>query len=142
MNHYTFDEISVGQKEAFRVDVTDEMLESFCALTGDINPLHRDRDFAAEHGYRDRVAYGMLTASFMSTLAGVYMPGERSLIKEMSIKFTKPVFPGDELHVEGEVTEKNDTFHMIVLKVTVKNGSNEKVLRGKMDIMVSDQSKE
>ena len=136
MNCYTFDEIFIGQKEAFDVTVTDEMLESFCSITGDVNPLHRDKDYAGEQGYKDRVAYGMLTASFMSTLAGVYMPGERSLIKEMTIKFAKPVFPGDKLHVEGEVTEKNDTFNMIVLKVTVKNDNKEKVLRGNMDVMV------
>ena len=54
----------------------------------------------------------------------------------MTIKFAKPVFPGDKLHVEGEVTEKNDTFNMIVLKVTVKNDNKEKVLRGNMDVMV------
>ena len=136
MNNYTFEEISIGQKESFEVRITEELLDSFRELTGDINPLHADETYARKQGYDGRVAYGMLTASFMSTLAGVYMPGERSLIKEMHIKFVKPVFPGDVISVEGEVTEKNDTFNMIVLKVTMRNSKNEKVLRGSMDIMV------
>ena len=136
MNTYTYDEIETGQKESFTVDITEEMLDTFRGLTGDINPLHNDDDYAIGKGYEGRVAYGMLTASFMSTLAGVYMPGERSLIKEIHIKFTKPVFPGDRLEITGEVTEKHDGFNMIVLKVTIKNGKGEKVLRGSMDIMV------
>ena len=136
MNNYTYDEITIGQKESFRVKITGAMLETFKELTGDLNPLHADEGYAGEHGYDGKVAYGMLTASFMSTLAGVYMPGERSLIKETHIKFTKPVFPGDRLEITGEVTEKHDGFNMIVLKVTIKNGKGEKVLRGSMDIMV------
>ncbi|MBQ8956124.1 MAG: MaoC family dehydratase N-terminal domain-containing protein [Lachnospiraceae bacterium] len=136
MNKYTYDEISVGQKECFDIEITGEMLDAFKGITGDVNPLHTDEAYAISCGYDGRVAYGMLTASFMSTLAGVYMPGEKSLIKETHIKFAKPVFPGDVVSVEGEVTEKNDTFNMIVLKVTMRNDKCEKVLRGSMDIMV------
>ena len=138
MNKYTFDEISAGQKESFEIKITGEMLNAFRELTGDVNPLHSDDEYAREQGYEGRVAYGMLTASFLSTLAGVYMPGERSLIKEMHIKFVKPVFPGDVITVTGEVSEKNDTFRMIVLKVSIRNDRGEKVLRGSMDIMVRE----
>ncbi len=138
MNKYTYDEITTGQKESFTVTVTEEMLDTFRGMTGDTNPLHADPEYAKEHGYDGRVAYGMLTASFMSTLAGVYMPGERSLIKEIHVKFAKPVFPGDKIEVTGEVTEKHDGFGMIVLKVTMKNDRGEKVLRGSMDIMVRE----
>ena len=138
MNSYTYDEITIGQKESFRVKITGAMLETFKELTGDLNPLHADEGYAGEHGYDGKVAYGMLTASFMSTLAGVYMPGERSLIKEVHVKFARPVYPGDELEVTGEVTEKHDGFGMIVLKVTMRNDKGEKVLRGTMDIMVRE----
>ena len=136
MNHYSYDEITIGQKETFEAKITEQMLEGFRNITNDLNPLHADEDYARAAGYDGRVAYGMLTAAFMSTLAGVYLPGERSLIKEVKIKFAKPVYPGETLNVEGEVTDKNDTFSMIVLKVTMRNEKGEKVLRGSMDIMI------
>ena len=136
MNHYTYEDLTTGQKEAFEISITEKMLDSFREITQDINPLHADGDYAKAEGYEGRVAYGMLTASFMSTLAGVYLPGERSLIKEIKVKFARPVYPGEIITVEGEVTEKNDTFNMIVLKVTMKNKAGEKVLRGSMDIMI------
>lgn len=136
MNSYTYDQLTIGMSESFTVTVTEEMLDSFKAITGDINPLHNDESFAKEKGMPGRVAYGMLTASFLSTLAGVYLPGERSLIQQVEIKFAKPVFIGDVLTVTGQIVEKNDSVSRIELKTTITNQDGKKVLRGKMDIMV------
>ena len=100
-----------------------------------------DEDFARNLGHKGRVAFGMLTASFLSTLAGVYLPGERSLIHSVETKFTKPVYIGDVLSISGEVTEINDTVNQIVLKVEIKNQNGEKVLRGKMKVGFLDERK-
>ena len=78
----------------------------------------------------------MLTASFISTLAGVYIPGENSLIHSVEVKFVKPVYVGDKLTIIGTVIDKNDLFSCITLKITILNQKNEKVLRGKMQIGV------
>ena len=121
MNHYSINDLSIGHKEVFTVEVTTEMFNKFREITGDINPLHNDEDFARNLGHKGRVAFGMLTASFLSTLAGVYLPGERSLIHSVETKFTKPVYIGDVLSISGEVTEINDTVNQIVLKVEIKN---------------------
>ena len=136
MNHYNYDEIEVGMKKEFQAVITDEMLEKFRTITGDENPLHTDSEFAAGKGYSKQVCYGMLTASFLSTLAGVYLPGEKSLIHSVEIKMTKPVFSGDQLTISGEVTEKNDLFSVFIMKITILNQNKEKVLRGKMQVGV------
>lgn len=138
MNEYTYEEITVGQKESFEVTVTDEMMASFCELTGDINPLHNDSDYAVSKGHPGRVVYGMLTGSLLSTLAGVYLPGKRSLIQEVKIKFSKPVYIGDTLTVEGVVEEKHDSYSLIIIKVTIKNQKGEKVCRARMQVGVED----
>ena len=95
MNKYKYEEIEIGHKENFTVTVTEEMMEKFRDITGDINPLHNDEEYASSLGHPGRVAYGMLTGSFLSTLAGVYLPGKRSLIQEVKLKFAKPVYIGD-----------------------------------------------
>ena len=134
MNRYTFDDIEIGMKESFDVTVTEEMMRSFREITGDINPLHNDPEFAGSKGYDDKVVFGMLTASFLSTLAGVYIPGENSLIRETEVKFKKPVYVGDRLTVTGEVSEIRRDFGVFWLKVSITDQSGEKVLRGKMQI--------
>ena len=136
MNHYQFEDIYVGLKEEFQVTVSEEMLTQFCSITKDVNPLHTDETFAKEKGYDSKVAYGMLTASFLSTLAGVYLPGERSLIHSVDSKFTKPVYVGDTLTVSGQVTECNEIFSAFTMKTVIVNQKGEKVLRGKMQIGV------
>lgn len=134
MNQYRFEDIYVGLKEEFQVTVTADMLEQFCRMTGDVNPLHTNADFAKGKGYASNVAYGMLTASFLSTLAGVYLPGERSLIHSVESKFTKPVYVGDTLTVSGQVMECNEMFSVFTMKTTIVNQNGEKVLRGKMQV--------
>ncbi len=135
---YRFETIEVGQSESFEVTITEEMMDSFRTLTGDENPLHKDLGYAKEKGYESKVCYGMLTASFLSTMAGVYLPGKYSLIQSVEVKFSKPVFPGETIRFSGKVTEKNDTFRFIVLKVDGKNTEGEKKIKATMQIGVTE----
>ena len=130
MNPYTLSELAVGQSESFPVTVTQEMMEDFYRLTGDDSPIHRSEEYAAGRGYPGRVVYGMLGASFFSTLAGVYLPGEHCLLHGVEAKFARPVFIGDTLTVKGTVTEVNDTFKEITVKAEIFNQEGKKVTRG------------
>ena len=134
MNHYQYDEIRIGMEEQFRVKITEKMLDSFCIITGDKNPLHCDEEYAKAKGKKGRVSYGMLTASFLSTLAGMYLPGEKSLLQSVEVKFLKPVYIGDILKIRGIVVEKHDVFQRIEVKVTVTRNDGEKVLKGRMKV--------
>lgn len=136
MNHYTWQDLSVGMEEHFSVKMTEEMLEQFGKITGDNNPLHCSEDYAKQKGYPGKVSYGMLTAAFLSALAGVYLPGEKSLIQRVESKFVLPVFPGDELEISGVITEMDERFQVIYLKTAIYNQKGEKVLRGTMQIGV------
>lgn len=136
MNYYTYSEINVGDEESFYHEITEEQMEAFLKITNDTNSLHNDEKKAIEEGYEGRVVYGMLTASLISTLAGVYMPGENSLINSEELYFAKPVYIGDKLLVRGKVYAKNDKFNLITLKVSITNQKNEKICRGKMEITV------
>jgi len=132
MNMYSFSDLKVGLEESFEVVITEEMMEKFCHITGDVNPLHNDRKFAEEKGFPDRVSYGMLTASFISTLGGVYLPGKYCLIQSIECKFISPVFIGDRLNIKGIVSGLHESVQQAEIKVTITNQKNEMVLRGKL----------
>lgn len=136
MNEWRYEELDIGHEEKFSVSITADMMKSFSEITGDTNPLHCDEEFARSKGFAGQVVYGMLGAGFLSTLAGVYLPGKNSLIHEVETKFVKPVLVNDVLDIKGTVTEKNDLFHQIIIKVTIHNQKGEKVLRGKMKVGV------
>ncbi|HOO26885.1 MAG TPA: MaoC family dehydratase [Lachnospiraceae bacterium] len=136
MNHYKYEEIEVGHTESFTVTVTEEAQNRFCEITGDVNPLHCDLVYAKELGYNQCVVFGMLTASYLSALAGVYLPGERSLLHSVRTKFSKPVYAGDTLTVEGTVAEKNDTFNLLIVKAVIRNQDGVKVCKAELQVGV------
>ncbi len=130
MNHYTLADITPGLTESFTVTVTPEMMDVFYAITGDDSPIHMSEEYAAGRGYPGRVVYGMLGASFFSTLAGVYLPGEHCLLHSVESKFAKPIFIGDTLTITGKVAEVNEVFSEITIKASITNQDGKKVTRG------------
>jgi len=139
MNSYRYAEIEIGHKESFKVIITKEMEDSFRNLTGDINPLHFDDRYASCIMGKENIShvtFGMLTASFLSTLAGVWLPGKYSCIHSIEIGFSKPVFAGDELTIVGEVYDKEDGLRLLLLKAAMKNQNNKTVLKANMKVLV------
>lgn len=130
MNEFRFSDLSVGHKEEFTRTISEEDMDVFRKLSGDVNPLHMDSGFATERGFNDKVVFGMLTASLISTLGGVYLPGKHCIIQEVETKFLRPVYPGDTLTVTGTVKEMNDTVEQVVTKVEIRNQDGVKVVRG------------
>ncbi len=140
MNDYKFSDIKIGLGGGLSVNITQEMVDTFCKITGDINPLHTDLEFAKSKGFQEKVVYGMLTSSFLSTLAGVYLPGKNSLIHEVNILFKKPVFLSDSpISIEGKVIEINEIFKQFTIKFEIKNKNGDKVSRGTMKVGVLDE---
>ena len=138
MNEFHISDLQVGMTESFTKIITQEMMDSFCELSGDTNPLHRDEEYAKSRGFQDRVVYGMLTASFISTLGGCYIPGKYCIIQGVETKFLRPVYVGDEITVTGEVVDIREELNYIEIKVTMKNQKGEKVLRGVLKAGVLD----
>ncbi len=139
---YKYFDIYIGMKESFERIVTKDMEDKFREISGDNNPLHYDDNFAQEISkgkYKKHVTFGMLTAGLYSTVAGMYLPGKYSLIHSFDeISFVKPVFEGDKLTVTAEVTDKNDSLKLIVLKICIKNQENKTVSKAKMKVIVME----
>lgn len=136
MNHYGYEDLAVGMTERFSVAITEDMLNAFHSLSGDPNPLHTDADFAREHGFSDKVVYGLLTTSLLSRLCGEYLPGEHCLIQGVEVKFLQPVFVGDMLQVRGTVCELHDSVQQVTVKAEMRNQRDEKVLRAVIKVGV------
>ena len=141
MNEYKINDLSIGLSESFSNRITLNMMEDFMKVSGDENPLHIDDVFARSKGFQNRVVYGMLTASFISTLGGCYLPGKYCIIQGVETKFLRPVYVGDEITVTGEVVDIREELNYIEIKVTMKNQKGEKVLRGTLKAGVLDGEK-
>lgn len=133
MNEYVYDEIDVGQEESFETVITKEKIDAFLLLSEDDNPLHTDSSYAKGQGYKDKVVYGMLTASLFSRLGGCYLPGKYCLFYECDAKFNRPVYEGDKLTVLGKVIEKMESPNKrVIVKGVIKNQNTEIVSLAKL----------
>lgn len=135
MNHYTFDEIEIGFCEEFSIEISEEHMAMFAKMSGDLNPMHIDSNYAKEHGYKDKIVYGMLASSFYSTLVGMYLPGEKCLLNKCDVDYRKPVYIGDKLNVYGEVIDKRNATRRIKIKGKMVN--QEGILVNTAEIIVS-----
>ena len=138
MNEYLYDDLYVGQEESFVTKITTQKEDDFRKITGDNNPLHIDDNFAKERGkFSSHISFGMLSAAYLSTLAGMYLPGEYSLIHSIdNISFRNPVYAGDTLKVTGKIVDKQDGLNLIIVKVRMKNQNGKTVLTTDMKIIV------
>jgi 3-hydroxybutyryl-CoA dehydratase len=136
---YCWEDLTVGLRHEFGVLVTDAMMAHFLEDSGDVNPLHVNRDFAVENGFRDRVVYGMLTASFYSTLVGVHLPGKFSLLHGIDLSFQKPVYVGDLLMVSGAVRYLNQAYRQAEIRAAISNATGVTVSTAKIRVGVLER---
>jgi 3-hydroxybutyryl-CoA dehydratase len=96
--------IAVGDRCERVFHVSDETIEHFGEASADRNPMHFDDAYAAQTPFKGRIAHGILTASFISAVIGMELPGPGSIYLGQTLKFRAPVRPGDDVRVVVEVT--------------------------------------
>jgi len=133
----SFEDLEEGAEASFTRRIEEADLEAFLALSGDLNPLHADRDYARADGQPDRVLHGAFHAALVSRLVGMRLPGRRSLLLGLKLDFVKPVFPGDEVEVKGRVASLHPAQRVVVLKTRITR-DGEVVARGNATVRVRE----
>ncbi len=121
---------NIGQTAEFSRTVTETDIVLFAGLTGDYNPIHVDREYAKQTFFKERISHGILTASYLSRLLGMHLPGPGSVYVSQTLHFTKPVYIGDTITTHGEVIELDESKRLITVKTTCINQHGEVVLDG------------
>jgi acyl dehydratase len=132
----TFESIKLGQTAQFEIKIDEMTLNDFAKLSGDYNPLHMDDDYAKKTKFGKRVCHGMLLASYLSRLIGMYLPGKNALYFSQTLNFRLPCFIGDQIMIKGEVIEKHETTKIITLKTTIVNQTGKCLIDGLAKVLV------
>ena len=121
-------EIAIGDRAERTFHVSDDKLEQFGAASEDRNPMHFDDAFAATTMFGSRIAHGMLTAGFISTMVGMELPGPGSIYLGQTLQFRAPVRPGDDVRVVVEVTAWDADRRRATLSTTAFVGETRVVI--------------
>ena len=100
-----FEDLKEGMMGSFEKTITDTDIIAFADITGDTNPIHLNEKFASETIFKGRIAHGMLTASFISTVIGTKMPGPGCIYVSQNLRFKAPVPIGAIVNARCTVTK-------------------------------------
>ena len=97
MNTYSLSNFKVGMEFAWDFSFDYKDMINFRKLSGDINPIHSNREFAISKGFDSPVIYGLLLSSQISKLVGTCLPSDHVMLTGFNIIFSKPSYIGDNL---------------------------------------------
>ncbi|MCR6630027.1 MAG: MaoC family dehydratase [Magnetospirillum sp.] len=135
LNGYTFEELSVGQSAVFGKTVTEADIAAFAGVSGDTNPVHLNEEYAKNTMFKGRIAHGMLSAAFISTVFGTKLPGPGCIYVSQLLKFKAPVKIGDTVLARVEITALVPEKKFATFKTTCSVG-DKVVLDGEATLMV------
>ena len=131
--HYTdasMASLAVGQRASRSLTLTANHVKQFAELSGDFNPLHFDESFAAKTKFGRLVVQGGLTTGLLHALVAMDLPGPGTVFLSQNWKFTAPVYIGDTITAEAELTSVHATKPVTGLKIRVTRQDGEVVLDG------------
>ena len=144
-----FEEFNVGQKiMTGGRTVSEKDIMAFADLSGDNNRIHTDAEFSKAGPFGQRIAHGLLGLSIASGLAwqtGI-LDGTVIAFREVNEwKFIKPVFIGDVVRAELNVTEAKPLPRIgagsVVITVELKNQKEEICMKGGWTMLVMEKPK-
>lgn len=97
--------LDTGERDVWRYEVDQAMVDAYAEVSGDRNPLHIDPKFAATTPYGKPIAHGFMTLAWLSDALTRAFDDGWQLAGELDVKFVAPVFPGDTVEVSVEVTQ-------------------------------------
>ena len=126
----TYDSIKIGDSSSFSKTLSETDIYLFAGITGDLNPAHVNAVAAADGMFKQRIAHGMLTASFISTVLAMQLPGPGTIYVSQEAQFRAPVFIGDTVTATVECVEKLDERKWVRFRTQVKNQDGKLVVDG------------
>jgi 3-hydroxybutyryl-CoA dehydratase len=102
---YCYEDFTVGEVASRTNLVTEDVINMFAEVSTDKNPVHIDAEYAKGTMFKERIAHGMLSAGYISSVIGMQMPGPGCIYVSQTLNFKAPVKIGDTVSTSVTVLE-------------------------------------
>ena len=134
-----FEDLSIGMEASIARTVTEKDIEDFARVSGDVNPVHLDEAHAAATPFKQRIAHGILTASYISAVFGTKLPGPGCIYVSQTLNFKAPVYIGHEVVTTVKITDLIPEKRRAIFHCVCKVGGKA-VLEGEAVLMVPSRA--
>ena len=116
---HSLDSLREGLVERFVFEPTEKMMQSFMEISGDVNPMHTDVNFATSRGFDGVLVYGGILIAQISRMVGMHLPGRDALWSSLNIHFARPLLVGQTAELEARVEHISEATSSIELKFKI-----------------------
>jgi 3-hydroxybutyryl-CoA dehydratase len=113
-------DIKVGMTESFTKTITDVDVKMYAELSGDVNPVHIDEDYAKKSRFGRKIAHGLFSAGFFSAIFGTKLPGTGCVYVSQNLNFKRPVYIDDMVVATVTVLEVDQKSKKVKFKTECK----------------------
>ncbi len=136
---YYFEELEVGMSGTYAKTITETDIIMFAGMSGDNNPVHLNHEFASLTMFEGRIAHGMLSAGFISTVLGTKMPGPGCIYLSQNLKFKAPVRANDTVTAKVTITKLVPEKRFVEME-TICTVGGKPVITGDALVMVPSRT--
>ena len=97
--------------------------------------IHLHDGFARTTRFGQRIAHGMLSASFISAVIGTKLPGPGAVYISQTLNFMAPVLIGETITAVATISEIDEKRRRVTLRTQCLNG-DKVVLDGEAVVLV------
>jgi len=135
LENRTFDEIAVGETASITRTLTQEDIELFAVMSGDVNPAHLDEEYANNEIFHKVIAHGMWGGALISAVLGTTLPGPGTIYMGQTLKFKRPVGIGDTVTVSVTAVSKDEERKSVVFECLCANQDGKPVIEGTATVL-------
>ncbi len=129
--------VEVGDTVSFEKAVSGDDIAAIAQATGDNQPLHLDAAHAARTRFKRPIAHGILSAGFISAALGTQLAPHATVIYlKQTVRFLAPVYPGDTITANLEVTSVDTERSFVTCSTDCVNQDGTAVLTGEATVML------
>ena len=119
--------------------ITQDRIERYAAASGDFNPIHVDREFAARSQFGGTIAHGMMIAATISEMMTLAYPEAWPNGGRLKLRFRAPVFPGETVEAAGRVksVRKEGEGSIVTCTVEVRKPDGQPAITGEAAVTIA-----
>ncbi len=139
LENFPIAELSVGLSKTYSKTLTEKDVILFAACSGDVNPVHLDKAYAATTPFGEPIAHGMWTGALISAAIATQLPGPGSIYRNQSLSFRHPVKVGDTVTVTLTVSEIKERVKIVTLDCEAHNQDGKLIAKGVAEVIAPSE---
>lgn len=134
-----YEDFAVGDYVHFARQFSAVDFAAFAELSGDRNPLHYDAQYARRCGFEDSVVPLQLASAPLSAIAGMLLPGRRSLVLGNQLRALEPIRYEQPVEYSAKIISKHDLQRTLALQIIAFQGARV-LLEGRLHVRVREDA--